>query len=868
MEKGIIQKQFIENVSKIERIVLQIKVSLRANGFEQVIEALQKMDEQCRQVFSEERYAYYTKIFQQMIQTLQQGRTQRGRESFLAACGHCLELLQLVEKQFARDEELCAVKRKKKKIVFLPYKASMWDSLESIWRAAVQDKERCDTYVVPIPYADRNPDGTPKEWICEAADFPNEVPVLDYRNFDLEGMHPDIIYIHNPYDQCNAATSVDSRYYSWNLKKCADKVVYVPYFIVGDRWPELHRYLSCYDHVDKIVVQRENMEIVPRALSDMLESQVEHMSDYIPAEKLLPLGTPKLDRIFYCEKHLNLPAEWTDFAQGRKIIMYNTSISGILTHTIKFLNKMAYVFDSFAERKDVVLLWRPHPLMESCIQSVNSALYDKYMQLKRRFIEEKIGIFDATPDIDMTIAAVDAYLGESSSSVVQLFGFAGKPIFFTDEMTIWQKPTMEERASVQFGCNAVEPECIWFTAEGYNTFCCMDRQTGEITPLLQFPDHPYSTGFYNAFLRIGSKFYFSPGRAKEICEYDAANGEFKLAPYEHPLEFGNFGGVVPYTKYLFFLPSRYPALMRYDMETGECKYYAECLKDIQQKIKPPHEELLGPCAQRGIRAQKLLLPAMQSNLVLEFDMETEEYKIYPVGPEDADCGGIVAVDENIYWLFPWQGRKIRRWNYCTGECEVLEDYPEDFSCEQDWFDPRSQYMFSGILRFERKIWLFPCYSNMILRLDVDTRKIEKIDLALPYKWDERRSNYYMQQAKFLSVYPTGEHEITALTVFDRSFLIIDTDTMEWQMKPCRLSAEDVERLPTPMAEAFGRIGKDVPYAVGESPVGRSIDRFIDYVRDAEHNKHAQQEAYRVVSNNADGTCGAKVHDYMMRLLEQ
>ena len=118
MEKGIIQKQFIENVSKIERIVLQIKVSLRANGFEQVIEALQKMDEQCRQVFSEERYAYYTKIFQQMIQTLQQGRTQRGRESFLAACGHCLELLQLVEKQFARDEELCAVKRKKKKIVF------------------------------------------------------------------------------------------------------------------------------------------------------------------------------------------------------------------------------------------------------------------------------------------------------------------------------------------------------------------------------------------------------------------------------------------------------------------------------------------------------------------------------------------------------------------------------------------------------------------------------------------------------------------------------------------------------------------------------------------------------------------------------
>ena len=36
-------------------------------------------------------------------------------------------------------------------IVFLPYKASMWDSLESIWLEAQKDK-RCECYVIPIPY--------------------------------------------------------------------------------------------------------------------------------------------------------------------------------------------------------------------------------------------------------------------------------------------------------------------------------------------------------------------------------------------------------------------------------------------------------------------------------------------------------------------------------------------------------------------------------------------------------------------------------------------------------------------------------------------------------------------------------------------
>ena len=41
-------------------------------------------------------------------------------------------------------------------IIFLPYKASMWDSMESVWKAADRDPD-CDAYVVPIPYYDREP---------------------------------------------------------------------------------------------------------------------------------------------------------------------------------------------------------------------------------------------------------------------------------------------------------------------------------------------------------------------------------------------------------------------------------------------------------------------------------------------------------------------------------------------------------------------------------------------------------------------------------------------------------------------------------------------------------------------------------------
>ena len=52
--------------------------------------------------------------------------------------------------------------RIRKEAVFLPYKASMWDSLESVWKTAEADPD-CDAYVIPIPYYDKNPDGTFRE---------------------------------------------------------------------------------------------------------------------------------------------------------------------------------------------------------------------------------------------------------------------------------------------------------------------------------------------------------------------------------------------------------------------------------------------------------------------------------------------------------------------------------------------------------------------------------------------------------------------------------------------------------------------------------------------------------------------------------
>ena len=73
----------------------------------------------------------------------------------------------------------------RREVLFLPYKASMWDSLESIWKAADEDPD-CDAYVIPIPYFDRNPDGSFREMHYEIGQYPKYVPVTKYEDYDFE----------------------------------------------------------------------------------------------------------------------------------------------------------------------------------------------------------------------------------------------------------------------------------------------------------------------------------------------------------------------------------------------------------------------------------------------------------------------------------------------------------------------------------------------------------------------------------------------------------------------------------------------------------------------------------------------------------
>ena len=220
----------------------------------------------------------------------------------------------------------------KKEVVFLPYKASMWDSLESVWMAA-RDDEECEAYVIPIPYYDLDENRNFKEMHYEGDLYPNYVPITSYEDYDLEERHPDIIFIHNPYDEYNRVTSIAPQFYSAKIKDYTEKLVYIPYFVLAEIRPDDEAAIEKMSHfcflqgtlyADQVIVQSEDMrqiyinELLKKASSRGFVITREELE-----KKILGLGSPKFDKAVNTKmEDVNIPGVVSlkkQMAVGRKL---------------------------------------------------------------------------------------------------------------------------------------------------------------------------------------------------------------------------------------------------------------------------------------------------------------------------------------------------------------------------------------------------------------------------------------------------------------------------------------------------------------------------------------------------------------------
>ena len=636
----------------------------------------------------------YRGIIEGMQQALAQLPAQPDRATFRETCHLCRDLMKLAEENLQKEK--C-----RKLIVFLPYKASMWDSLESIWMAAYKDREHCQTMVIPIPYGDRNPDGTAAAWHYEIDQYPKYVPVIDHRSVDLEKLHPEVIFIHNPYDNYNAVTSVDMKYYTKNLKQWTDDLIYVPYFVVGKTIAEHFCQTPGVVNADHVIVQDENIK----------EQYEKYYPGGNPPEgKFLALGSPKFDRILGKTKaDYPLPPEWQRIIGGRRAVLYNTSVTAMINHPDDYCKKIRSVLNYFKNAKDIVLWWRPHPLLAATFQSMSPEHYRDYQSIVAQYKKEAWGIYDDTPDMDRAIVCTDAYYGDGSS-LVTLYKATGKPVIYqlVDRMS-FDPPQIP--SVLDFTDAVFTGKTIRFSAWNVNGWFEYNRETGETKLLKLFQDGDQLLTrryLYFATVRYQDDLYFLPTNAPSIKIYHTHSGTWEDIPYQEDLKGRSPYFCIAFCKdsVIWFLPYGARTIMSFDMRTKEKKYYSEWSVELEDSLK----EINLPFGQGTLYHNQIYFSILSMPKMVVFDTIHKTYQITSL-PLDADeAVSVIYAGKDDLWMYTTKDRLLQ-----YRDSALLKIYT----------DVLGEYVAGGtIVQVENQLWVFALKKDSCGIVDLQKGTVE------------------------------------------------------------------------------------------------------------------------------------------------
>lgn len=466
--------------------------------------------------------------------------------------------------------------------VFLPYKVSMWDSMETVWKAADKDPD-CDAYVVPIPYFDKDQDGNLTVEHYEGDQYPQDVPVTDYRTFRLEDKKPDAVFIHNPYDQNNRLTSVHPDFYSSRLKKYADQLVYLPYYTTpstGNVESAKRQARSTGFVIEPgtinadcfVTATEQERELFINILCSGLKGVPTEQWE----EKVQNFGSPKIERARSTKRQdSSLPEKWREClyrpdGARKKTVFYSLSVEALLTQP-DMMQKIEEVLQYFRNRKDLALWLRPHPLYEQTLEVMRPQFLRKYRELLASYEEEGWGILDSGYDLDLAITSCDCYYGDYSS-VAQLFWETGKPVLYQDSLV------REKECKIPCWPGAFweDEKEVWFVHGKVNLLFHYDKQMDRLSCIGKIPGElAFKGDLFRSVVRVEDRLYLVPYSARNLAIYHIDKDQFEsvqIRDAEHFIEQPLFLKGFQRGNVLYCMPAWYNSILCVDLTSGHVTY--------------------------------------------------------------------------------------------------------------------------------------------------------------------------------------------------------------------------------------------------------------------------------------------------------
>ncbi len=761
-------------------------------------------------------------------------------------------------------------------VAFFPYKASMWDSLESIWLAAKEDPN-CDAYVVPIPYFDRMPNRQFGQMHYEGNQYPDNIPVIDWRTYDLKQCKPDVIFIHNPYDDSNYATSVHPDYYSSRLKGFTELLCYVPYFVSYGKVAKHFVLLSGVLNADRVFLQSESVRnTYIQVVKDFEKKNLCPGRFGDIKAKFVSLGSPKFDRVLNAKrKDCNLPEEWEKLIKGKKVFFYNTSIGAFLQGGEQYLRKIRSVLETFRSRNDVILWWRPHPLIETACQSMRPHLLTEYKTIVADFRQDDWGIYDDSSDLHRALTMSDALIGDFSS-IMSMYNVTGKPAMLLDAELV-DRIDNEEREEflhsdiINFVATP-DGDAEWGFSVSCNALYKISIENATADYISSVPFEKNIEGLYSAPIEVGDKLLLVPSSAHSFAFYNLSTGEWtKTSVPEYCLpdadrdgQWGSvFRGMFNCGDYILILPGDSGIFAKYDIDSGEITYFSEWFKKFKPYIKNISQGIFaGSCGIDG----KLFLSSPQCNIVTELEPNRMTFKYHKVGAVDNQYCGITYIGDT-FWLIkhrengqePWEDGLVK-WDSKSGKIFEYNDLP---IVQEEEYQGRG---INYLIPFGTSLYLFPCQSKNIIKYDTISNQSEIVNLSPGYDFFDRKSKLYTW-ANNIAIpwvmlnkvrhYPWEKAAFNISTIvaqmpYDYSLMKLDILSGEYTLQKWEVvgAEEKLEKKEVPPSKD---LIETVLYGLHNF-----LNDVVSSVLPAVDNERLQY--HRGLETNADGTSGSKIFE--------
>lgn len=315
-------------------------------------------------------------------------------------------------------------------------------------------------------------------------------------------------------------------------------------------------------------------------------------------------------------------------------------------------------------------------------------------------------------------------------------------------------------------------DSVFFSNLYFNGIVELNKVTGRIHNLYRFKEYGVRTSYlYSTVCRVDNCLVFVPNRSDKIAVFDLTTLEisyFQLDSEKIGRKHPYFRGAYEYRDFVYMFPSKASYIVKFEVKSGVVKY----IQIVENKTS---DDMVLFRQEYEIIRDKVYIPFAQKGSVCIFDLLTDTFRIVDLGIKQGFS--TINYANGTIWMSLWEEFGIIEWDEESGMIKEYRDFPEKIE--------KGEYTFSYSEVIGNQIIYFPQQCNMIVSLDILTRKTSCVSIL--DNWKDSTLMTFCGMKSSQGLYVVVSDEAAVLSV------MVDKDG-EVCIKPCFGGSDDFNKI--------------------------------------------------------------------------